>query len=334
MALLIVAIAALMIFLATIDCNPSLFVWDAILTFSDLSQTGPAPLRPFKGRTFWVTGASSGIGEEYAARVCELGGDVVVSGRREANLLKLKARCSGGGAGNGRVHVLPFDLLGSSEEGLRVVTAEALKAYGKGIDVLVLNAGRSQRSKSLDTPIEATKELMELNFVQPALLATVVMKADDWKGKQKGHIVLTSSVAGKLPVALSTSYSASKAAASAYFGGLRSENNFLRVDVVCPGPVATGIALAAHAEAGADLGNEAAEGKMPAARCANLMISAARGPWFLMYEVWISEQPVLLFTALSQYCPTCVALLSKVVGPKRVEAFEAGLDVYKMSSWK
>jgi len=158
------------------------------------------------------------------------------------------------------------------------------------------------------------------------------MAADDWVAKESGHIVVTSSVAGKLPVALSTSYSASKAALHGYFNGLRSEHNFLRVDMVCPGPVATPIASVAHGVVDGQI-TEGGENKMPVDRFTHLMLSGMSGPSWLFYETWISPNPALLFTGLAQYFPGVVANLSKVMGPARIKAFKGGQDIYKMSSW-
>ena len=177
---------------------------------------------------------------------------------------------------------------------------------------------------------------MKLNYESLVEMTQKVMKVDKWSEKKKGHIVVTSSVAGKLPVALSSSYSASKAAVNAYFGSLRSELSWLRVDLVCPGPVATPIAR--NAAAGSEkssklLKNESESNKMAVSRFARLMLSGVAGPSQIFYETWISEQPALLFTAVGQYLPGVTMNLSKILGPRRIEAFQSGKDVYKMSSW-
>ena len=72
---------------------------------------------------------------------------------------------------------------------------------------------------------------------------------------------------------------------------------------------------------------------MPVSRFARLMLSGVAGPSGVFYETWISEQPALLFTAVGQYLPGVTMNLSKVLGPRRIEAFQSGKDVYKMSSW-
>jgi dehydrogenase/reductase SDR family protein 7 len=321
MLLKIVLLAAAAAFVALIDCNPSLWLY---------AKLSPS-LEAYQDKAVWITGASSGIGAELAVQLSHAGARLVLSARRASELELVKARCKVGSS----VALLPLDVTASTATLDAAVTKALAAVGGGGLELLVLNAGRSQRQPAVDSDIQVTRDIMKLNFESTVELAMLVIQKDKWVQKEKGHIVVTSSVAGKLPVALSSSYAASKAALHGYFNSLRSEFRWLRVDVVCPGPVATPIALAAHSTPAGKvhLQNEKNDNKMSVERFALLMLSGVKGPHWLFYETWISQQPELLFTALGQYLPTFTTGLAKRLGPKRIEAFYNGQDIYKSSAW-
>ena len=321
MYLRLVFFAAVVAFVAMIDCNPSLWVYAKLFPSLD----------SYQGKAIWITGASSGIGEELAVQLRQSGARLVLSARRNSELERVKARCKVGSS----VSLLPLDVTASTAV-LDAAVTQALTDLGEGgIDIMVLNAGQSQREPAMSSNIQVTRDIMKLNFESAVELATLVIQKDNWEAKEKGHLVVTSSIAGKLPVALSSSYAASKAALHGYFNSLRSEFRWLRVDLVCPGPVATPIALSSHSTpAGkANLQNEKHDNKMGVERFTALMLSGILGPHWLFYETWISQQPELLFTILSQYVPTLTTGLAKVLGPKRIEAFENGQDIYNSGEW-
>jgi len=320
-------IVLLAIIIVALDCNPSLFVYNKIFPPPDC----PSCPSDFRGKTVWITGATSGIGRELATVLGTIHrANLIISGRREDELKKLRDYITSYEP-SVKVKVLPFDQTGNDEVVLTAVE-EAVK--GGKIDLLVLNAGRSQRLPALSTPISATRELTKLNFESQVLIAQSVIDKSGWSAASPGHIFVTSSVAGKLPVALSSSYAASKAALNSYFQSLRSELPWLRVDLSLPGPVATPIAKQAITYEGkTGTTNEKDEVKMSVERCVALMISQMSGPEFLMYESWISTQPALFFTMLGQYMPTLVAKLAKIVGPQRMKAFDGGEDLFKFSDW-
>ena len=218
--------------LAVLDCNPSLYIFDKV---RDVAKP-----EAFRSKNVWITGASSGIGEELALQLSAAGANVVISARREGALKAVKDRCAAG-AGSGAVHVVPLDVTDEGAVTKAVDDVVDKHFAGKGLDLLILNAGKSQRVPAMDTDLQTTSELMKLNYESLVDMTQKVMKVDKWSEKGRGHVVVTSSVAGKLPVALSSSYSASKAAVNAYFSSLRSELRWLRVDIVCPGPIATPI---------------------------------------------------------------------------------------------
>src|SRR5687768_6167709 len=91
----------------------------------------------FDGKTVWITGASSGIGEALAKAFAAEGAAVILSGRRVAELERV-AQSIGG-----ETLVLPFEA--TDYEALPGIVERA-QAWRGGIDVLVNNAGISQRS--------------------------------------------------------------------------------------------------------------------------------------------------------------------------------------------
>ncbi|GMI55632.1 hypothetical protein ScalyP_jg9079 [Parmales sp. scaly parma] len=323
-AVKITLLAFMCAFIAQLDCNFSLYFYNLVKPASKIFDSKDE----FFGKNFWVTGASSGIGRDLAFRLATVHrANVIVSGRRSHELQSLKDEIENV-VNSGAAKIIPFDQTDDDDVVIEAVKA-AISAFG-GVDVLVLNAGLTQRLPALKTPIGDTRKLINLNFASQVLIAQQLILLDNWETKGNNsnrHIVVTSSVAGKLPVALSSSYAASKAALNGYFQSLRSELPWLRVDLVCPGPVATDIHLKSITTKGHN-SVETKDRKMSVERHTSLLISQMKNFELLSFESWISPQPVLLFTAIGQYMPTLTFKLSKIVGVGRVNAFINGGDVY------
>lgn len=106
------------------------------------------------------------------------------------------------------------------------------------VDVLISNAGRSQRASWAETELAVDKELFELNVFSLINLNRIIVR--HWlKVGQPGQLCIMSSVAGKMGVYHSGSYSGSKFALHGYFDSLRNEtrNNGIDITIICPGPV-------------------------------------------------------------------------------------------------
>ncbi len=188
------------------------------------------------GRTVWITGASSGIGEGLAKAMRAAGAAVVLSGRRTAELERVAGEIGG------ETLVLPFEA--TDYDALPGLVAEA-QAWRGGIDMLVNNAGISQRSLGLETGFDVYRRLMEIDFFAPLRLTQLVLPAMVERGV--GHLMAISSVAGKAGSPLRTGYCAAKHAVVGYFDALRAEIDRygIGVTVVTPGFVRTGIAASA-----------------------------------------------------------------------------------------
>ena len=182
----------------------------------------------------WVTGASSGIGEALARALVAEGWSVILSGRRE-DALRAVAEAVGG-----ETLILPFEA--TDYEALSGVVESATAWRGR-IDLLVNNAGISQRSLGLDTGFEVYRRLMEVDFFAPLRLTQLVLPGMVERGS--GAIVAISSLAGRIGSPLRTGYCAAKHALLGYFEALRAEVETaygVKVLSVMPGSVRTAVA--------------------------------------------------------------------------------------------
>ncbi len=174
-------------------------------------------------KTIWITGASSGVGEGMATVFHREGADLILSARRAAELERVKAACTGG---PGSVHVVPFDI---TDAGQREAAARGVLARFERLDVLVNNAGIGQRSAAKDTLSDVERRIMEVDFFAPVALTKLVLAR--MIEQKSGHLVVTSSVAGKHAVPHHSAYCAAKHALHGYFDTLRVEHLADNIDV-------------------------------------------------------------------------------------------------------
>lgn len=312
MFLLIAPVVLILLIIFFLDC-------DFVLKFKE--WFGDKPEDKLRGKVVWITGASSGIGEHLAYELAKCECKLVLSARRKEELERVKEGCIGLARAESLsvdVLVLPLDV---TDHDNHKNHTQAVINHFHGIDILVNNSGRSQRSLVLDTPnIDVDQAMMDINVIGPISLTKAVVPH---MIKQKsGQIVVTSSVAGKVGSPGQATYSATKFAIQGYFDALRMEVNEhnIGVTLVCPGPVQTDVVANAFTE---DVNKPFKEKatvrqdskRMPPARCAKLMSIAIANR---MNEVWISPNPVLLFVYVSQYCPVLYDWLATRIGMKQV----------------
>jgi short-subunit dehydrogenase len=176
-----------------------------------------------ENKTIWITGASSGVGEGMATVFHGEGAEIIISARREAELERVKATCT---EGPGQVHIVPFDIADAAE---RENAAREVLGQFERIDVLVNNAGIGQRSAAMDTLLDVDRRVMEVDFFGPVALTKLVLPR--MIEQQSGHLVVTSSVAGKHAVPHHSAYCAAKHALHGYFDTLRVEHLADNIDV-------------------------------------------------------------------------------------------------------
>ncbi|SOB78216.1 Short-chain dehydrogenase [Marinobacter sp. LV10R510-11A] len=222
-------------------------------------------------RTIWITGASAGIGEALAVRFAQEGARLVLSARRESELERVAARCREKGLGADQVLVLPLDV--TAWEALPGAVQTVLDRFGH-IDLLINNAGVSQRSLCLDTDMSVYRQLMEVDVMGQIALTKAVLPHMLERGA--GHIAVTASVAGKVGAPLRTGYCAAKHAVMGFFDALRAEveDQGVHVSTIVPGFIRTDISRNALAGDGQAFGQEDDDiaGGMAVNDCAEVVV--------------------------------------------------------------
>lgn len=194
-------------------------------------------MRSLEGKTAWITGAGTGIGQAAAEKLADAGMRVVLSGRRAEPLEETRERIAAAG---GQVEIAALDV--SDRAAVDRVAADILARHG-GIDTLINNAGINIRERRWhELSPENWEKVVDINLngaffcihaVLPAMRQAgegLVINVSSWAGR------FTSYVAGGL-------YSASKHAMLSMGESLNMEegNNGIRCCTICPGEVATPI---------------------------------------------------------------------------------------------
>jgi len=192
----------------------------------------------FQGKNILITGASSGIGAAIARRFSLLGGRLYLAARNMAKLEAVKVECLAAGALSAEAFSVDF----SSEESIDAFVAE-VRSRGLLFDVIVLNAGISQRSLALETDIAVDRKIMETDFFGPVYLTRSL--ADQLKGERPVNIAVTSSISGLFGFPLRSGYCAAKHALFGYFEALELENRNISVTFLIPGRINTEISRSA-----------------------------------------------------------------------------------------
>lgn len=188
-----------------------------------------------KDEVVWITGASSGIGEALAKGLAARGCRLILSGRNMAELERVNAVCGGGH------FILPFDT--TDYDALPEMVEQARFKWGR-IDMLINNAGISQRSLAIKTDLSVYRQIVEIDLMAPIALTQAVLPVMAAQGS--GRIAMMASVAGLAGLAgvpLRTAYCAAKHGIVGYAESLRSEVARLgvQVHVIAPGSVRTNV---------------------------------------------------------------------------------------------
>jgi len=217
-----------------------------------------------------ITGASSGIGQACALQYAKNGASVVLAARNEAKLEELSRAVTEIGA---RSLIVPFDVT-IAEDRKRLIDV-TIEQFGR-IDVLLNNAGISQRALAKDTILEVERQLMEVNYFGVIALTRLAIKP--MIAAKSGHIGVISSIVGKFGFPLRTGYSATKHALHGYFESLRAElyHDNIKVAIICPGRVKTNISINALTEDGSSHSkmDDGTEAGISAEYCARQIVKA------------------------------------------------------------
>jgi dehydrogenase/reductase SDR family protein 7B len=156
---------------------------------------------------------------------------MVLSGRNAEALAEVAADC-------GEALVLPFEV--TDQAAIAPAVEEAWQWSG-GIDMLVNNAGISQRSLAVDTDYAVYERIIGVDLLAPIALTQAILPK--MAARKAGRFVMISSVAGKVGVPLRTAYSAAKFGLAGYSDALRAEVAHLgiKVHTIYPGSIRTNV---------------------------------------------------------------------------------------------
>lgn len=198
----------------------------------------------WKGRTAFVTGASSGIGRAIAATLAQQGMNVAVCARRQARLDALAAQL---GDAPGEILPLVCDL--RDEAGILRAFAAVRERFG-GVDVMINNAGLGHHAPLVRGSTEAWREMLEVNVLALCVCTREAIADMRRRGIDDGHVIHVSSMAAHRVPGGSGVYAASKHAVRALTEALRQElreaKSRIRVSAVSPGFVETEFAAHFH----------------------------------------------------------------------------------------
>ena len=190
-------------------------------------------MKDLENKVVWITGASDGIGKALAIQMAKEGSKIILTARSVDKLNAVKD----GLLGKGHL-VYPMDLL--QVDLIHDGVEEVVSKVG-AIDILINNAGISQRSLTKETSLEVDRKIMEINHFAKVALTKAVLP--HMIKRQQGMIVSISSVAGKLGAPMRSAYSAAKHAIIGFMDTLRAEihEDNIKVMVVTPGSVQTNV---------------------------------------------------------------------------------------------
>ncbi len=178
--------------------------------------------------TALITGASSGIGEQFARQLAARGHDLVLVARRADRLERLAAELPT------EAHAVPCDLA-TDAASLRDRVAE----LGVEVELLVNNAGFGTSGPFLDNDPNRDAEEVRVNCEAIVTLTHAFLPAMVERGR--GGIINVASTAGMQPIPYESVYAATKAFAISFTDALHTElrGSGVRVLAVNPGPVPT-----------------------------------------------------------------------------------------------
>ncbi len=188
-----------------------------------------------ENKTIWITGASSGLGEAMAKALSQNGNRLILSARREDELRRVKASCNSDPA---NIFIQVMDM--REKTVMADICQTVINQVGVP-DIVILNAGISNRSYIVDTQYDVFDRIMDVNFFGNVALSKALLP--HLIKKRAGKFVVISSLSGKFASPGRGAYSSSKHALHGFFDTLRMEHykDNIRVLLVCPGFVQTNV---------------------------------------------------------------------------------------------
>ena len=160
------------------------------------------------GKTALVTGASSGLGTNFAQALAKAGANVVLAARRVDRLEDLRGRIEADG---GKALAVELDV--ADEPSTQAAYDRAEAAFGT-VDIVVANAGIASGGSATDLPMQVFDDLIAINlrgvFITVREAARRLITAGS-RERENGRIIIISSILGEKVSAGSSVYAASKA---------------------------------------------------------------------------------------------------------------------------
>ncbi|MCD4835117.1 MAG: SDR family oxidoreductase [Bacteroidales bacterium] len=261
----------------------------------------------FKNKVVWITGASSGIGEALTYEFAQQGAKLIISSNQQSELEKVRSTCESMGS---ECYIQFLDV--TEIDKMQLITDNLIEKFGK-IDVLVNNAGISQRSLVVETPLDIDRKIMEIDYFGTIALTKTVLPYMIKNGG--GYIAVTSSISGKFGFPLRSAYSASKHALHGFFETLRAEvyNHNIKVLIAFPGRIKTNISIHALTKDGTAHGkmDDGLNAGIPVDKCARQYVNAIRKD---KKEVLIGASE-LLMVYIHKFLPKLFYKLARKIKP-------------------
>lgn len=179
----------------------------------------------FEGKTYWIVGASEGLGEALAKQLHQHGAQVILSARNKERLMGIATQL-------GEARVVPIDVTDP------VSVNDAIQSVGE-FDGFIYSVGQYEPVSAKSWKAEQVEMMCEANFMGAVRLLGQVVP--NFVSHKKGHIVLIGSLAGHRGLPGAIGYGASKAALMHLGETIQVDlrDNPVRVQVINPGYIQT-----------------------------------------------------------------------------------------------
>lgn len=177
-----------------------------------------------------ITGATSGIGKDFAVLLSQKGYDLIIASRNTKKMKQIQKKLYT------NVQIITVDL--SCEK-------DCYKLYDivkeQNIDIVINNAGFGAFGQFWDIPLQKELNMIDLNIKAVHILTKLFVQY--FRKKDKGYIMNVSSSAAFLAGPLMATYYATKSyvlrLTEALYKELQKQNSNIKISVLCPGPVDT-----------------------------------------------------------------------------------------------
>ncbi len=253
-------------------------------------------------KVWLITGASRGMGTEFASAALDAGHAVVATGRRETDVADALTASD-------RLLVAALDV--TSQDDADAAVAAGVERFGR-VDVVVNSAGASFKGYFEEMSPSQVEQQLAVNLLGPMNVTRAVLPV--MREQRSGHLIVISSGAGLMGFEYSSVYAASKAGLEGWMGGLSQEVEpyGIHTTIVNPGFFRTGLA-SPESLVWPDLSIDDYEER-----------SAAQREWWSAQDGNQAGDPAKLATAL-------IAIADEDPPPRR---FIAGADVIALAQRK